>query len=225
MKPVRILICVALALLVAGCAKETPSPAPATPATETSSTPAATETSAVPAPTATTGTEEAPAGTATAPAESKAASPAQTEPAAGTTSEAPSAATESAEAPVATPPPPTQAPAVPPLPVATAPPPQPVSAESPEQREAAAALIAKGKSIFGAKCASCHGADGSNETAIGRSRKVPPFGSPAVQNLTDSELTRIIHEGKGSVSARAHKSKALTDEEVHAVIAFIRSLH
>ena len=78
-----------------------------------------------------------------------------------------------------------------------------------------------GAGIFKAKCAMCHGPDGSGQTAMGKSLKIRNLGSADVQKQTDAELTNIITNGKGKMLA--YKGK-LTAEEIKALVGHIRSL-
>lgn len=96
---------------------------------------------------------------------------------------------------------------------------KPATSSSPETT-----LVATGKDLFRSKCSSCHGKEGKGDTQIGRTRKLRDFSSAGVQSLSDEKLAEILRGGDGSLSARTHKSKALSDDEIHAVIAFIRSL-
>jgi len=85
--------------------------------------------------------------------------------------------------------------------------------------------VADGAAIFKAKCASCHGADAGGDTAMGKKYNIPDLRSPAVQNLTDTELATVIAEGKpNGPSASAHKSKAPTADQMKDVIAYLRSI-
>ena len=83
---------------------------------------------------------------------------------------------------------------------------------------------ANGKSVFTAKCASCHGANGGADTALGKSQGIQSLASATVQQLSDAELARIITEGKSPKSAAPHKSRNLTPDQVRDVIAWIRTL-
>ena len=53
-----------------------------------------------------------------------------------------------------------------------------------------------GPNLFKAKCAGCHGGDGSGNTSAGKSLKLRDLGSAEVQKQTDDELTAIIANGK-----------------------------
>ena len=75
--------------------------------------------------------------------------------------------------------------------------------------------------IFKAKCAMCHGPDGSGQTPMGKSLKIRSLGSADVQKQTDAELTNIITNGKGKMLA--YKGK-LSAEEIKALVGYIRSL-
>jgi DNA uptake protein ComE-like DNA-binding protein len=75
--------------------------------------------------------------------------------------------------------------------------------------------------VFKSKCASCHAADGSGKTAMGKKMKLADLRSPDVQKLSDSELTSIIAKGKGKMPGYEGK---LTADEIMAEVKYIRSL-
>jgi len=70
-----------------------------------------------------------------------------------------------------------------------------------------------GSGTYKAKCAMCHGADGSKITAH-------DLQSAAVQGTSDADLSAIITNGKGKMPA----SKSLKPEEVTALVAYVRTL-
>lgn len=78
-----------------------------------------------------------------------------------------------------------------------------------------------GATLFKGRCAACHGADGSGNTALGKSMKLHDFSSPEVQKLSDAELTAIITNGKGGMPS--YKDK-LTSEQIKQIVSFIRTL-
>jgi mono/diheme cytochrome c family protein len=86
---------------------------------------------------------------------------------------------------------------------------------------AQSADTAAGLGVFKAKCASCHGSDGSGNTAVGKSLKTADLRTPEVQKKSDADLTQSIQEGKGNMPA--FKSM-LSDDEIHAVLAYVRTL-
>lgn len=89
----------------------------------------------------------------------------------------------------------------------------------------AAALHAQGKSpagqqVFTQNCAVCHGADGKGKATM----KTPDFTDPKVQaSLTDEQIASTIRSGKKGTTMPAWSGK-LTDEEINAVAAYVRSL-
>ena len=78
-----------------------------------------------------------------------------------------------------------------------------------------------GQSLFKSKCSTCHAADGSGNTPIGKSMKIRDLRSPEVQKQSDAQLSAIIRDGKGKMPAAG---KGLTDEQVHVLVAYIREL-
>ncbi len=85
----------------------------------------------------------------------------------------------------------------------------------------AAFAAADGAAIYKAKCASCHGADGSGQTPMGKSLKLRDLGSPEVQKQTDQELYNWTADGKGKMPA--YKGK-LTEAEINTLVAHIRAM-
>jgi len=80
---------------------------------------------------------------------------------------------------------------------------------------------ADGAALYKAKCAMCHGADGSGATPMGKSMKLRDLRSPEVRKQTDAELTKVTADGKGKMPA--YKGK-MTDAEISAVVAHMRTL-
>ena len=80
---------------------------------------------------------------------------------------------------------------------------------------------ADGAALYKAKCASCHGVNGSGDTAMGKAMKLRDLRSPEVQKQTDADLTKVTADGKGKMPA--YKGK-LTDAEISAVVAHMRAL-
>jgi cytochrome c6 len=80
---------------------------------------------------------------------------------------------------------------------------------------------ADGAGDFKAKCAACHGADGTGSTATGKALKVRDLASPDVQSQSDAQLTEIVTNGKNKMPA--YKGK-LTDNQIKGLVAYIRGL-
>lgn len=73
--------------------------------------------------------------------------------------------------------------------------------------------------LFKAKCAGCHAADGTG-SAIGKKMGAHDFTSAEVQKMSDAELSEIITNGKGKMPP----SKSLKPEDVKGLVAYIRTL-
>lgn len=78
-----------------------------------------------------------------------------------------------------------------------------------------------GAALYKAKCTSCHGADGSGQTPVGKSMKLRDLRSPEVQKQTDIELTKVISGGKGKMPPFG---KTMSTADIGAVIAHLRTL-
>jgi cbb3-type cytochrome c oxidase subunit III len=79
---------------------------------------------------------------------------------------------------------------------------------------------ADGAAIFKKNCTMCHGADGKGYSAL----KTPDFTDPKWQaSKKDNEIREVIKNGKKG-TAMAPFGEKLKDEEISAVIAYIRSL-
>jgi cytochrome c6 len=70
-----------------------------------------------------------------------------------------------------------------------------------------------GSATYKAKCAMCHGADGSKIAGHDLS-------SAAVQGTSDADLSAVIANGKGKMPA----SKSLKPDQVTALVAYVRTL-
>jgi mono/diheme cytochrome c family protein len=82
-------------------------------------------------------------------------------------------------------------------------------------------LAEDGAALFKAKCAMCHGPDGSGQTPVGKSLKVRNLGSADVQKQSDEELMKTILDGKNKMPANKGK---LSEAELKALVAHIRTL-
>ena len=78
-----------------------------------------------------------------------------------------------------------------------------------------------GADLFKAKCASCHGATGAGDTAMGKSMKLKDLGSPDVQNASDADLANVIAKGKKPMPAYEGK---LTNDQIQDLVKYIRTL-
>jgi cytochrome c6 len=78
-----------------------------------------------------------------------------------------------------------------------------------------------GADVFKTKCASCHGATGSGDTAMGKSLKLKDLGSAEVQGQSDADLTNVIAKGKKPMPGYEGK---LTSDQIQDLVKYIRTL-
>jgi cytochrome c6 len=77
-------------------------------------------------------------------------------------------------------------------------------------------FAADGAAVYKAKCAGCHGADGSKSIpAMG----VKPLNTPAVTGKSEAELATIVTKGQGKM-----KPQAVSEDDAKAVAGFVKSL-
>jgi cytochrome c6 len=79
---------------------------------------------------------------------------------------------------------------------------------------------AQGADLYKAKCAMCHGPDGTG-SAMGKKMGAHDFTSADVQKMSDGDLTDTISKGKNKMPAYADKLKP---EEIKGLVAYIRTL-
>lgn len=79
---------------------------------------------------------------------------------------------------------------------------------------------AAGAEVYKSKCNTCHGPDGGG-TAVGKSLQAADLRSAQVQSKSDAELIQTISDGKGNMPGF---KGTITDEEIHAVLAHVRTL-
>ena len=78
------------------------------------------------------------------------------------------------------------------------------------------------KTAYELHCALCHGDDGTPVHALEKvvNMKVPNLGSEHVQDLSDSQIRKVILEGKGKMNP----VQTIHEDEIPGVIAFLRTL-
>jgi mono/diheme cytochrome c family protein len=74
----------------------------------------------------------------------------------------------------------------------------------------------KAADVYKAKCAGCHGADGSKSIMGAK-----PLNGADVQGMSDADLNGAITNGKGKMPA--YKGK-LTDAQISDLVSYIRTL-
>ncbi|MFZ0285723.1 MAG: cytochrome c [Terriglobales bacterium] len=76
------------------------------------------------------------------------------------------------------------------------------------------------ETLYKAKCAGCHAADGTG-SPIGKRMGAHDFQTAEVQKMSDAELTDTITNGKNKMPAYG---KSLKPEDIKGLVAFIRTL-
>jgi mono/diheme cytochrome c family protein len=82
-----------------------------------------------------------------------------------------------------------------------------------------AAFGADAAALWAQHCASCHGKDGSGNTAMGKKLAGKDYSKE--QGFSDAEATNIIKNGKGKMKGYSAK---LSDADVKALVGYVRSL-
>jgi cytochrome c6 len=78
-----------------------------------------------------------------------------------------------------------------------------------------------GADLYKSKCASCHGAAGKGDTAMGKATKVKDLGSDEVQKQSDADLTAVVEKGKKPMPGYEGK---LTKDQISDVVKYLRTL-
>lgn len=78
-----------------------------------------------------------------------------------------------------------------------------------------------GADLFKTKCASCHGATGAGDTAMGKSLKLKDLGSADAQKASDADLANVIAKGKKPMPAYEGK---LTNDQIQDLVKYTRTL-
>jgi mono/diheme cytochrome c family protein len=86
---------------------------------------------------------------------------------------------------------------------------------------------ADAKANWDANCAQCHGKSGAADTKMGKQLNAKDLTDPKVQAaFSDAKATQSIKEGvkeNGKTTMKAFGGK-LTDDEVKALVAYVRTL-
>src|SRR5215471_2871270 len=82
-------------------------------------------------------------------------------------------------------------------------------------------LAEKGQEIFQQLCIGCHGPDGRAQSEMGKTVQAADLTSAVVQDQRNSELLKVIRNGRGKMPSWASR---LNDSEIHAVLAYVRGL-
>lgn len=114
--------------------------------------------------------------------------------------------------------------------------PEPAAAPAPSPADAGAAIDAgaplpesalgdatRGHTLFGNRCASCHGPTGKGDGEEAMYYTPPPrdLGSPAMKAIPDAEIFETIRKGTGNMPPFAAK---LSESETWDLVAYLRTL-
>jgi mono/diheme cytochrome c family protein len=75
--------------------------------------------------------------------------------------------------------------------------------------------------IFKANCESCHSADGSGNTGLGKTLKAQDLRSADTQKQSDAILMEVITKGRGKMPAFGVKLKP---DDITKLVAYLRTL-
>ena len=75
--------------------------------------------------------------------------------------------------------------------------------------------------IYKAKCAMCHGADGTGNTPAGKAMKARDFHDADVIKATDADLTLAITKGRNKMPAYGTQFSA---DQIKGLVAYIRDM-
>lgn len=78
-----------------------------------------------------------------------------------------------------------------------------------------------GAATFKAKCAMCHGPDGTAATPMAKAMKIVSFKDPTMMKASDAQFTTAIKDGKGKMKGFAG---SLSDAQIKEVVSYIRTL-
>lgn len=81
------------------------------------------------------------------------------------------------------------------------------------------AAVQDGATVYKTKCVSCHGVDGSGNTAAGKKLNVRDLRSEA-KKMSDAQISELITKGKGKMPA----NKSFSADQVKQLVAHVRGL-
>ncbi len=87
--------------------------------------------------------------------------------------------------------------------------------------QAQAGKAEEGHKLFDANCASCHGPDGSGNTAIGKAVGAKDLRAAEAQKMTDAQIYTQIDKGKGNMPPFGD---SLDKAKINDLIAYVHQL-
>ena len=87
------------------------------------------------------------------------------------------------------------------------------------------AFAADGKTVYSDSCAKCHGDDGKGQTKMGTKLGCKDYSDAAVQAaVSDDQAFKSIKEGMKKDDKTLMKPSELSDEDIKASVAYLRTL-
>lgn len=92
-----------------------------------------------------------------------------------------------------------------------------------EKATSSSADSSKGKRVFATYCVNCHGQSGKGDGPIGKSLVPPAANLTLLSKKSDKEILQTIQKGRPGTAMPSWKND-LSSQEIHNVLAFIRTL-
>ncbi|HYH86707.1 MAG TPA: cytochrome c [Pyrinomonadaceae bacterium] len=95
-------------------------------------------------------------------------------------------------------------------------------ASTPAETKKSRSQISKGRRVYAANCARCHGGDGMGKTTMGEMTEAPNLSDAEWQSRrSTSRMVASVANGRGQMPAF---KKKLSKQDIAATIAYIRTL-